>query len=72
MHHFIECICNINNTQIDHRKDIDAMMPMYNLIENSDNYSKISGSLLQYYKDEPNDNITWILHSLNHINSKLK
>ena len=72
MHHFIECICNINNTQIDHWKDIDAVMPMYNLIENSDNYSKISGSLLQYYKDEPNDNITWILHSLNHINSKLK
>ena len=33
-------------------------MPMYNLIEYSNNYSKISGSLLQYYKDEPNDNIT--------------
>ena len=33
-------------------------MPMYNLIENSDNYAKISGSLWQYYRDEPNDNIT--------------
>ena len=33
-------------------------MPMYNLIEYSDNYSKISGSLWQYYKDYPNDNIT--------------
>ena len=33
-------------------------MPMYNLIEYSDNYSKTSGSLWQYYKDEPNDNIT--------------
>ena len=32
-------------------------MPMYNLIEYSDNYSKISGSLWQYYKDDPNDNI---------------
>ena len=32
-------------------------MPVYNLIEYSDNYSKISGSLWQYYKDEPNDNI---------------
>ena len=32
-------------------------MPMYNLIEYSDNYSKTSGSLWQYYKDEPNDNI---------------
>ena len=33
-------------------------MPMYNLIEYSDNYSKTSGSLWQYYKDEPNDNLT--------------
>ena len=28
-------------------------MPMYNLIEYSDNYSKISKSLWQYYKDKP-------------------
>ena len=33
-------------------------MPMYNLIEYSDNYSKTSGSLWQYYKDDPNDKIT--------------
>ena len=33
-------------------------MPMYNLVEYSDKYSKISGSLWQYYKDDPNDNIT--------------
>ena len=33
-------------------------MPMYNLIEYSDNYSKISGSLWQYYSDDPNDPIT--------------
>ena len=31
---------------------------MYNLIEYGDNYSKTSGSLWQYYKDHPNDNIT--------------
>ena len=28
---------------------------MYNLIEYSDNYAKTSGSLWQYYKDEPNE-----------------
>ena len=33
-------------------------MLMYNLIEYSDNYPKTSGSLWQYYKDEPNDNLT--------------
>ena len=38
-------------------QDIDIVMPMYNLIEYSDNYSKTSGSLWQYYKDGPNKNI---------------
>ena len=32
-------------------------MPMYNLIEYSDNYAKTSRSLWQYYRDEPNDNL---------------
>ena len=33
-------------------------MPMFNLIEYSGSYSKTSGSLWQYYKNDPNDNIT--------------
>ena len=33
-------------------------MPIYNLTEYSDNYSKMSGSLWQHYKDDPNDNLT--------------
>ena len=45
---FTDCINEINNTQIDYAKHIDVMMPMYNLIEYSGNYSKISGSLWQY------------------------
>ena len=32
-------------------------MRMYNLIEYSDNYSNTSGSLWQYYKYDPNDNL---------------
>ena len=43
----------INNTQIDNAKDIDIVMPMYNLIEYSDNYAKTKGSLWQYCKDIP-------------------
>ena len=54
---FTKCISRINNTGIDNAKDIDIVMPMYNLIEYSDNYSKTFGSLWQYYKDDPNDNI---------------
>ena len=55
---FTKCISRINNTDIDNAQDIDIVMPMYNLIEYSDNYSKTSGSLWQYYEDDPNDNIT--------------
>ena len=47
-----------NKQHNDNAKDIDIVMPMYNLTEHSDNYSKTSGSLWQYHKDDPNDNIT--------------
>ena len=50
---FTICISEINSTQVDNAKDIDIVMPMYNLIEYSDNYSKTSGSLWQYCKDIP-------------------
>ena len=53
---FTNCISVINKTQIDNAKDIDIVMPMYNLIEYSDNYSKTSGSLWQHHRDEPNGN----------------
>ena len=52
---FINCISEINNMQIDNAKDIDIVMPMYNLIEYSDNYAKTSRSLWQYFRDEPDD-----------------
>ena len=55
---FTTCISEINNTQVDNAKDIDIVMPIYNLIEYSYNYLKTSGSLWQYCKDIPavNDN----------------
>ena len=52
---FTNCISEINNTQVDNTKDIDIVMPMYNLIEYSDNYAETLGLLWQYYRDEPND-----------------
>ena len=55
---FTKCISRTNNTDIDNAHDIDIIMPMYNLIEYSDNYSKTSGILWQYYKDDPFDNLT--------------
>ena len=53
---FINCINEVNNTQIDNAKDIDIVMPLYNLIEYSDNYAKTSGSLRRHFRDEPDDN----------------
>ena len=50
---YTNCISEINNTQIDNAKDIDIVMPMYNLIEYSDNYARTTGSLWQYCKDIP-------------------
>ena len=50
---FTDCINEVNTTQMDNAKDIDVGMLMYNSIEYSDNYSETSGSLWQYYRDEP-------------------
>ena len=52
-----KCISRINNTDIDNAHDIDIVILMYNLIKCSDNYSKTSGSLWQYCKDDANGNI---------------
>ena len=42
---FTNCIREMNNTQINNAKDIDVVMPIHNLTENSKNHSKASGSL---------------------------
>ena len=55
---FTNYISRTNNAQVDYAYDIDVIMPMYNLIKYSNNYSKTSGILWQYCRDEPavNDN----------------
>ena len=66
---FTNCISEINNTQIDNAKDIDIVIPMYNLIEYSDNYEKTTGSLWQYCKDIParNDNNEIVVFTRNNL-----
>ena len=41
---FVSCISKINNTLIDNAEHLNIVMPMYNLIEYSKNYSKTTGS----------------------------
>ena len=67
---FINCISKINGVKIDNAEDLDVVMPMYNLLEYSKNYRKTTGSLWNYYRDEPNSNIgdNNITHSI--LNSK--
>ena len=50
---FTNCISKINNTEIENVQYIDIVMPMHNLIEQSDNNSKTSGSLWRYCKEIP-------------------
>ena len=51
---FSSCNSQINNTLIDNAENLDIVMPMYNLIEYRKNYRRITGSLWNYYRDEPN------------------
>ena len=57
----------INNTQIDHAKNLHDFLPMYNLIKYSCNYFK-TGNLWQYYRDASSK----IYYILNHSNLRLK
>ena len=52
---FINCISKINGVKIDNAEDLDVVMPMYNLLEYSKNYRKTTGSLWNYYRDQPSD-----------------
>ena len=52
---FTNCISKSNGIKIDNAEDLDVVMPMYNLLEYSKNYRKTTGSLWNYYKDQPGD-----------------
>ena len=54
---FISCITKINSTLVDYAEDLDIVKRMYSLIEYSKNYSKTTGSLWNYYRDEPNSGV---------------
>ena len=55
---FFSCISKINGVLIENAEDLDIVIPMDNLLEYSKNYSKTSGSLWNYYRDELTDETT--------------
>ena len=52
---FTKCNLEINDEYVDTAENLDIVMPMYNLIEYSDNYQDSSATLYQYKRDEPPD-----------------
>ena len=54
---FKDCRTEINDTFVDYADFINITMPMYNLIEYSDNYSDTSGSLWQFKRDEIEEDV---------------
>ena len=49
---FTRCVTHINDEHVETAESLDIIMPMYNLVEYSDNYSDSSGSLYQFKRDE--------------------
>ena len=47
-----KCLTHINDKHVDSAENLDIIMPMFNLIEYSDNYSDTWGSLWQFKRDE--------------------
>ena len=51
---FVSCITRINGELIEDADDLDVVMPVYNLLEYSQNYRKTIGSLYDYYRKKNN------------------
>ena len=67
---FKECRIEINETFVDNAENTNIAMPMYNLIEYSDNYSDTSGSLWKFKRDEFNVNdVNTVLNNNNNASS---
>ena len=70
---FTKCNLEINDEHVDTAENLDIVMPMYNLIEYSDNYQDSSATLYQYKRDEPpEDNAVANLTAINSSSFKYK
>ena len=50
---FRTCTVNLNYEFVEKAEDIDLVLPMYNLLEYSDNYQDSTGPLYHFKRDEP-------------------
>ena len=49
---FTRCVTHINDEHVETAENLDTIIPLYNLLEYSDNYEDSSGSLWQFKRDE--------------------
>ena len=49
---FTRYVAHINDEHVETAESLDIIMPMYNLLEYSDNYADSSGSLNQFKRDQ--------------------
>ena len=69
---FTKCNLEINDEHVDTAENLDIVMPMYNLIEYSDNYQDSAATLYQYKRDEPPANLANNLTTVNLSSFKYK
>ena len=55
---FINFISKINGVKIGNAEDLDIVMPRYDLLEYSKSYRKTTGSLWNYYRNEPSNRLS--------------
>ena len=68
---FTKCNLEIIDEHVDTAENLDIVMPIYNLVEYSDNYQDSSATLYQCKRDEPPDNNV-DLTAINSVSFKYK
>ena len=69
---FRTCDVTINDEHVEKAEDLDIVMPMYNLLEYSDNYQDSTGSPYQFKRDEPPDDNTDVANNTSSLVYKSK
>ena len=69
---FRTCDVTINDEHVEKAEDLDIVMPMYNLLEYSDNYQDSTGILYQLKRDEPPDDNADVVNNTSSLVYKSK
>ena len=69
---FRTCYITINDEHVEKAEDLDIVIPMYNLLEYSDNYQNSTGSFYQFKRDESSDDNTDVANNTSSLVYKSK